>query len=411
MKHGTRLGIYFLLLCIGLLLGAVAGIEGIRRGAVSNAARFVGIVPHGDTLPPILPLVAPPMVREEAAQRIESSRRNGIVAATRAVEPCVVGIVVTQIQVVGSSYYYEDFFDLFNEPRQVPRYREVQNMGSGFVIDTSGLILTNFHVVDGARKLYINFPDGSQVEGEVVGVDQFSDVAVVAVSKPKKRYQAVRFGNSSDLMIGEWAIAIGNPFLNFFNDAQPTVTVGVVSALHRNFAPSDNVYYQDMIQTDAAINPGNSGGPLCNAVGEVIGINAFIYTGSRRDKGSIGIGFAIPISIARRVAQELIDHGRRRQVWTGIAVQDFDRTSAHAIGRGDLSGVIITGVAPSSPGERAGLKSGDIILRMGARRIGAHTDLDGFFLGYFPGDTVSMVVKRAGRDVALTLVLKEMPRS
>ena len=144
-------------------------------------------------------------------------------------EPCVVGIVVTQIQVVGSSYYYEDFFDLFFAPKLVPRYREVQNMGSGFVINDDGLILTNNHVVEGAKKLYINFPDGRKLEGKVIGRDPYSDLAVVKASG--SGFRSITFGNSDDLMIGEWVIAIGNPFLNFFNDAQPTVTVGVVLSL------------------------------------------------------------------------------------------------------------------------------------------------------------------------------------
>src|SRR5690606_33141926 len=154
--------------------------------------------------------------------------------------------------------------------------------------------------VQNAAKLYVNFSDGRQGEGVVVGVDERSDLAVISVKGDN--FKSVRFGNSDEAMIGEWPIAIGNPFLNCINDAHPTVTVGVVSALNRNFAPTEGVYYQGMIQTDAAINPGNSGGPLVNAQGEVIGINTFIYTGSNASKGSIGIGFAIPINRARKVA-------------------------------------------------------------------------------------------------------------
>jgi len=265
------------------------------------------------------------------------------------------------------------------------------------------MVLTNFHVVQNAAQLYVNFSDGRRFEGRVVGVDERADLAVVAVKG--ENFPCVRFGDAEKAMIGEWAIAIGNPFLNFINDAHPTVTVGVVSALNRNFAPSEGVYYQGMIQTDAAINPGNSGGPLVNAMGEVIGINTFIYTGSNNNRGSIGIGFAIPINRARRVAEELITYGKRRQVWTGISVQDLNRAVALALGYDGLDGVAIVGVQPGSPGERAGLRVGDVIQKMGDRTIGTHIDIDGFFLDYFVNDTITMKIVRKGKmmDAALTL--------
>jgi len=217
----------------------------------------------------------------------------------------------------------------------------------------------------------------------------------------------VTFGNSDEAMIGEWAIAIGNPFLNFINDVHPTVTVGVVSAINRNFAPSEGVYYQGMIQTDAAINPGNSGGPLVNALGEVIGINTFIFTGSNNNKGSIGIGFAIPINRAQRVVEELIKYGKRRQVWTGISVQDLNRSLALSLGYNNTEGVAIVKVQSGSPGENAGLLKGDVIKRMGNRIIQSHLDIDGFFLDYFVGDKVQMIVSRNGNDKNMELTLRE----
>ena len=234
-----------------------------------------------------------------------------------------------------------------------------------------------------------------------------ADIAVVSVNDGE--FRSVKFGDSDDSMIGEWAIAIGNPFLNFINDAHPTVTVGVVSALNRNFAPAEGVYYQGMLQTDAAINPGNSGGPLVNAAGEVIGINTFIYTGSTNNKGSIGIGFAIPINRARRVADEIIRFGHRRDMWTGIAVQNLDRSLARAFGNTRDEGVVIASVEHKSPGEAAGVKTGDIISRLGSRRIQSHADIDGFFLDYFVGDTVHMDIIRSGSHQTLPLILKETP--
>jgi serine protease Do len=282
-------------------------------------------------------------------------------------------------------------------------------MGSGFVIDEDGLIITNEHVVHGAQKLHVNFSDGRKIEATVVGTDPHADLAVIALQGKHGKLPIVKLGDSDDLMIGEWVIAIGNPFLNFFNDAKPTVTVGVVSALDRNFAPNENAYYQNMVQTDAAINPGNSGGPLVNALGEVVGINTFIYTGSSENRGSIGIGFAIPINRAKRTARELVKYGKKRPPWTGIAVQDLDRSLALTLGYNGTQGVVVAGVRKGSPGQSAGIREGDIIVQMGNRVIRSHTDIDGFFLNYFVGDTVRIVLVRKGKRIETKLRLEQYP--
>ena len=346
--------------------------------------------------------------RHQVANSVEDNRTNAIVRATRRAAPSVVGIVVTQIQVVRNPYAGDNYIDFFFSPNmRPPRYRRIENIGSGFIVNERGMILTNYHVIRNASKLYVNFPDGSRVEGKIVGSDEKSDLAVISAAGGS--YKPVQFGNSDKCLIGEWSIALGNPFLNFINDAHPTVTVGVISALNRNFAPSEGVYYQGMIQTDAAINPGNSGGPLVNALGEVVGINSFIYTGSAANTGSVGIGFAIPINRARRVAEELIAHGRRRQVWTGITVQNINRSVAAALSYNSMEGVVIVGVRPQSPGEAAALKSGDIIHRMAGKAIHSNSDLDGFFLDYFVDDTVEIDVIRNGKPRTVKLVLKEYP--
>lgn len=401
--------VYLLFLVLGIGFGLIAGGEFMRRLSSGQFnSLFVKKQPHTDTLESNASVrVADTTKPEKTVQQdILDTRKNAIVNATRKVAPCVVGVVVTQIQVVKNPYQTNDFFDFFFGPELMPRYREVESMGSGFVIRNDGMILTNYHVVQNAAKLYVNFSDGRRIEGKIVGVDERSDLAVISVSG--NGFKSVTFGNSEDVMIGEWAIAIGNPFLNFINDAHPTVTVGVVSALNRNFAPSEGVvYYQGMIQTDAAINPGNSGGPLVNALGEVIGINTFIFTGSNSNKGSIGIGFAIPIERARRVAEELIRYGKRRQVWTGISVQDLNRSIAIALDYESTDGVVIVSVQPGSPGEKAGLKPGDILKKMGNRMIQTHADIDGFFLDYFVGDSVNMVIIRKSKQMQMNLILKE----
>jgi serine protease Do len=346
---------------------------------------------------------------DSALRAVGNNRANAIVHATSRVAPSVVGIVVTQIQVVQNPYAGDNFFDFFFGPNLNPqRYRSIENIGSGFIISADGMIMTNYHVVKNASHLHVNFPDGSRVDGKIVGVDEKSDIAVI--SAKGGGYTPARLGNSDMCLIGEWSIALGNPFLNFINDARPTVTVGVISALNRNFAPSEGVYYQGMIQTDASINSGNSGGPLVNAMGEVIGINSFIYTGSAANTGSIGIGFAIPINRAQRVAKELIAHGNRRQVWTGISVQDINRTVATALNYKNADGVVVVGVKRGSPGDAAGIKQGDVIHKMCDRLIMSSADLDGFFIDYFVDDTVDIRVIRNGKPITAELVLKEYPK-
>lgn len=396
---------------MGIAAGLIAGGEFMRRLYKGEYSHLFGSPQNTTTIEKSTPTQANASDQGNTNTQAEmdpgASRKNAIVAATRSVAPGVVGIVVTQIQVVHGSYRPNDFFDFFFGQELMPQYRQVESIGSGFLIREDGIILTNYHVVQNAEKLYVNFSDGRQIEGKVVGVDERSDLAVISVKG--NAFKAIKIGNSDDAMIGEWAIALGNPFLNFINDAHPTVTVGVISALDRNFAPSEGVYYQGMIQTDAAINPGNSGGPLVNASGEVIGINTFIYTGSSANKGSIGIGFAIPINRARRVAQELITYSKRRQLWTGISVQDLNRSLALALGYDGTEGVVIVSVQPGSPGDKAGLKTGDIIKQMGNRMIQSHMDIDGFFLDYFVGDKVRMSIVRKSKPSTITLELSEFP--
>ncbi len=399
-------GTYVLILLVGLLLGALVGGELMRR--------YYSPEPVSDrrqTTRPALPVAESPAdTRDSGSETTEifDSRHNAIVAATREASPSVVGIVVTAQKYVGNSYYYEDFFDLFYGPRPAPRYKEVRGMGSGVIISEDGLILTNNHVVQGAGKLVVNFPDGRQIPGNVIGQDPQADLALIRVKADNLK--VAKLGRSEDIVIGEWVLAIGNPFLYIF-DPNPTVTVGVVSALNRNFMPVEDVYYQGMIQTDAAINPGNSGGPLVNAHGEVIGINSFIYTDNKQNKGWIGIGFAIPIERAKRVVDELLEHGRRRPVWTGISVQDLDRSTALSKGYDNLDGVIVTDVLEGSPGDDAGIRVGDIIVRMGNRRIHSHSDIEGIFLNYFVGDQIGMEIVRNKRKLSITLDLEEYPAS
>jgi serine protease Do len=396
-RESGNTGLYILFLLLGLVAGGIAGAEIFRRLSLPRQPEEQALKP--DTA------AAPVAAAPSAADNITGSRSNAIVRATRMVSQSVVGIVVTQLQMVRRAYSSDEFFDFFFSPELVPRVREVERMGSGFLFDKDGFILTNYHVVEQAQKLFVTLSDGTQIEGKIVGVDPQTDLAVVSVKGGP--YPSARLGESDKLMIGEWAIAIGNPFGFFINDARPTVTVGVISAVDRNFAPSEGVYYQGMIQTDAAINQGNSGGPLVNALGEVVGINTFIFTGSDNYRGSIGIGFAIPIDRAKRVAKELMTYGKRRLIYTGISVQDLTQPIAQALGYNKTTGVVISEISKHSPGEAANLLRGDIVVQMGDRPIRNSADIGGFFLDYFVGDSVVISLVRKGKAMKSTIVLGE----
>src|SRR5690606_31015619 len=261
----------------------VSGTQRVAEpAAVRSAETQETVVPHTDGLDPIT-----------------IDRRNALVRAAEIASPSVVSLVVYTPSwvAVSSRELLQDLFD-FPIPGRTLRPGLAASIGSGLIVDDSGIILTNEHVVRNAEQILINIPDGRTVEAKVVGFDTAYDLAVLKMDPGDTPLPEARIGNSDDLMVGEWAIAIGNPFGSYLYDKQHTVTVGVISALHRDVKDtrgSRSPYqpiYKDMIQTDAAINPGNSGGPLVNSRGEVIGLNTFIFT---QGGGSLGIGFAIPI--------------------------------------------------------------------------------------------------------------------
>ncbi|MEC7281521.1 MAG: trypsin-like peptidase domain-containing protein, partial [Verrucomicrobiota bacterium] len=255
-----------------------------------------------------------------AANTISQSRRTAVVSAVEKVQPAVVSIhVTTSVRSLRSYRLRDPFWDFFSPFYYVvPEHSERPSTGSGLIINSKGYILTNDHVVGGdtkqERRIVVSLPepDGRTLEARYIASDISSDLAILKVDA--QSLPVAPLSISDDILIGEWAIAIGNPF-----DLGPTVSIGVISALDRDFPqPQGEHYYRDMIQTDAAINPGNSGGPLVNTDGEVIGINSFIYTGGDYSIGSIGIGFAIPVSTARNFLDEVQQHGQVRRAWSGI---------------------------------------------------------------------------------------------
>ena len=342
---------------------------------------------------------------------VANSRRNAIVRAVEVVAPAVVTISVTQLRRERAVPFADDpmwqFF--FPELRQ-EFVRRVQSMGSGFIVSPDGMILTNEHVIRGATQIVVNLPDGRSFDAKIYGEpDEQADIAVLKIDA--QNLPTAPLGRSDDLMIGEWAIAIGNPFGFLIRDAHPTVTVGVISALNRDFSPSSagGRTYRDMIQSDASINPGNSGGPLVNSEGYVIGINTFIFT---QGGGSEGVGFAIPIQKARQVLDDIVQFGEvRHNFWTGIHIQDVNRWIAESLGLQSDRGAIITNVEPNSPGAKAGLQRGDVIISVNGKAIASDRDVRDEFLGAVVGQRVELRIIRNGRELTVTLVLEEIPRN
>ena len=394
------------LLCVAGFLSGMLVCSGIFLVGTKGAPELIS---HSNTLLPVshaTPSVKP-MSPYQNQEEITQSRRNAIVTAAQRAKPAVVSIGVT----ITRTYrpldpFYDDFFDSFFRDFFYPRrYRQkIPRIGSGFIFDERGYILTNQHVINGAEEITLTLSDGREFKGKLVGEDKACDIAVIKIDG--ENLHCVELGDSDKLITGEWAIAIGNPFGNLIEESQPTVTVGVISATNRSFRPetSQKHIYRDMIQTDAAINPGNSGGPLVNAEGRVIGINTFIFT---RSGGSLGIGFAIPINRTKRVVEELIRYGKVRPVWYGFQAQDVTPEFAQALDLQRARGIIVTYVERGSPAQRAGLAKGDVILEADGRRIADAEDAKLMFYSHLVGDSLTITVLRKGKRLKLEMVLEE----
>ncbi|MCX5737415.1 MAG: trypsin-like peptidase domain-containing protein [Proteobacteria bacterium] len=314
-------------------------------------------------------------------------RRTAAVQAAERVGPAVVS-VTTETDVRQQSPFegfrgdplFERFFQDFFEPS---RPRTMQSLGSGVIIDDQGHVLTNEHVVARASRIQVNLSDGREFDATLVGADPNNDIAVLHV-EAKEKLPWVAPGGSDDLLVGEPVIAIGNPF-----GLSSTVTTGVISALDRSIRTEGRSYY-GFIQTDASINPGNSGGPLLNAEGELIGVNTAIYQGAQ------GIGFAVPIGVAKRVVDQLIQHGEIAPVWLGVDLQDLDPDlhDAMEVPRG-TTGALVTGLPKGGPAERAGLRRSDLITRVDGHKIRGARDVYAIVETAAPGQDLDIEVLRA----------------
>jgi serine protease Do len=360
------------------------------------------------------PRVAPP----DAATRVDpitEGRETAIVRAVQRVSDAVVSIAVHVPPARRSSSApslapWEDLFSTL-----LPTHPEARwELGSGVVVDPSGILLTNEHVIRGGDDWWVVFPDGrafGRDQVDVLGYNQQYDLAVLRVGDGSLRFPVAPLGDSSEIIVGEWAIAIGNPFGFYFRDSRPSVTVGVVSGLGREVArevrsPGSTPIYKDMIQTDATINPGNSGGALANALGEVIGINTFVLAGA---SGSSGVGFAIPIHVAREVMDDILEFGQVREPYVGLYVYDLNPQIRRELGITRRYGIVVGRIDEGSPAEQAGFQIHDIIVSVDGRSVTNYSEAYRAIFGSKVGDELRFGIERFGHPMELRLALTERP--
>lgn len=344
-------------------------------------------------------------LKNNIQDEINNSRRNIITQTVEKVSPAVVGINVIEIRQYRDpfSYFFDDpFFRQFFGDRR--NYRQkVQGLGSGYIISPDGYIVTNDHVAGNASEITVTLTDGSHYKAEIVGTDPTSDICLLKINGNNLPY--LELGNSDDVIIGEWVIALGNPFGLFELNDKPTVTVGVISATGMNLEPINNRYYINMIQTDAAINGGNSGGPLVNSLGQVIGMNTLIFTAGGV-QGNIGLGFAIPINKVKRIVTELKENGKiDRDFQIGMSIQSIDEGIARYYDLKSTKGVIVTRVVPNSPADDAGIKTGDIILEVERYKINNENTIFGVFQEFRVGQTITLKILRDNSELTKRMKL------
>ena len=293
-------------------------------------------------------------------ESVTASRRTAIVTAVAKASPAVINI--SAVRSVGTRTPFDKW--VWGEITY-PRQRVLREVGSGVIVDKSGHILTNHHIIRDADRITVTIPDGREFEARVVGFDYFSDLALLEVATEGMSLPEIQWGDSDSLLIGEWVVAIGNPFGLSIGDAQPTVTVGIVSATQRALTIED-LYHEDLIQTDASINPGNSGGALVNIHGELIGVNTIIRSTSG---GSQGVGFAIPVNKVRRVLRQITEYGNVIPPYLGMEVQPITEEMAEKLSVPRNTGVLVSAIEKRSPLATAGIKRGDVIVSVSERRV------------------------------------------
>ena len=353
---------------------------------------------------------------DRANSEITGSRRNAITRAVEKVSPAVVGINVTEVREMRyrslMDQFFEDdpYFQRYMAPHRRTFKQELHGLGSGFIISADGYVVTNDHVAGRASKVIVTMTDGKQYDAKVIGSDPTTDVALLKIEG--KNLPFIEFGNSDDVVVGEWAIALGNPFGLFDINSKPTVTVGVVSNTEVNLQPQDGRVYRGMIQTDAAISSGNSGGALVNALGQLIGMNTIIYSTAQSGMGagSIGIGFAVPTNRLKTTVDQLKKgDGIDRNFWTGMNIQQIDDRIARYLQLQEKEGVVVVEIIPSSPAAQAGLEPGDVIKEIKGETIKSEDDAVALISDTQVGYTITMKELLYGKTSQKTMKLTTAP--
>jgi serine protease Do len=342
---------------------------------------------------------------------VSNSRRNALTRAVQECSPAIVSVNVTEVHQVAIRDPFDMFGDdpffrhFFGNRKRMQEYK-VQAIGSGFLISPDGYILTNHHVAGNATKIVITTTDGKKYDADIIGADRTSDVALLKIKGSNFTY--LKLANSDDVIIGEWAIAFGNPFGLFNINSKPTVTVGVISNKDINFVQEDRVY-KGMIQTDAAISSGNSGGPLVNSLGDVIGINTVIFSTAQNENGagSIGIGFSIPINRVKDVINILLkDKKINRNFNLGMNVRDIDEELAKYITSKVREGVVVVEIVRNSLADKAGVEPGDIVLEINGQPVNKIDDYNIIVGDGMVGEKLDFTLLRDDKKINKTILLK-----
>jgi Do/DeqQ family serine protease len=370
LKYFPRLSVCCLLALPCLLL---AGCDDRRETDLTSSIRQTG---------------APPPVESPAPELLLSQR--AFIEVSEKVTPTVVNIRAERVHKVERlSPLFEDFFGKFF--RNPPAEQRERSLGSGFILSSDGYIMTNEHVVSGAQQIKVRLTDQRIFPGKVVGVDPKTDIAVIKIDAEGALPVAV-LGDSDQLKVGQWALAIGNPF-----GLDSTLTVGVISATGRTDLGIED--YENFIQTDASINPGNSGGPLLNIYGEVVGVNTAIVASGQ------GIGFAIPINLARLIADQLISTGGVTRGWLGVSIQPLDAALAESFGLDRVTGALVTRVLPGTPAEEAGMRRGDVLLSFDGKPVRSVKELQLLVASAPLGKSIAVEVLREAKPLTLNVVI------
>jgi serine protease Do len=342
--------------------------------------------------------------KKQTNQNVSEERQTAITRAISKVSSSIVGINVEEVRTVQDPFFNDPFFrQFFGETG--PQKQVVRGLGSGYIISEDGYILTNDHVAGNATKISVTLTTGETVDAKLIGSDAVSDVALLKIDK--KNLPFINFGNSDNMIIGEWVIALGNPFGLFEINDKPTVTVGVVSALNMKVNAEGNRVYKDMIQTDASINAGNSGGPLVDVEGNVIGMNTIIYTGSQFSQGSIGVGFAISINRVKAIMEELKAGGKiERSSNVGFRIQAIDDQIAKYYNLKDKNGVIVVQIQKGGVSDKAGLKVEDVIIAVNDEKVRNEQDLVFAINDKRKGDVIKLKIIRSGSENIIEMKLE-----